>query len=34
MRRRRLKFSDYYHNVITEELAEIYTIKKERNVFG
>ena len=34
MRRRRLKFSDYYHNVITEELAEIYTIKKEEMFLG
>ena len=34
MRRRRLKFSDYYHNVITEELAKIYTIKKEEMFLG
>ena len=26
MRRRRLKFSDYYHNIITEELADIYNV--------
>jgi len=34
MRRKRLKFSDYYHNVITEELAEIYNIKKEEMFLG
>ena len=34
MRRRRLKFSDYYHNVITEELANIYDIKKEEMFLG
>ena len=34
MRRRRLKFSDYYHNVITKELADIYNIKQRGNVFG
>ena len=34
MRRRRLKFSDYYHNVITEELAKIYTIKKKEMFLG
>ena len=34
MRRRRLKFSDYYHNIITEELAKIYTIKKEEMFLG
>jgi len=34
MRRRRLKFSDYYHNVITEELAKIYNIKKEEIFLG
>ena len=34
MRRRRLKFSDYYHNVITEELAKIYNIKKGEIFLG
>jgi len=34
MRRRRLKFSDYYHNIITEELADIYNIKKEEMFLG
>ena len=34
MRRKRLKFSDYYHNVITEELAKIYDIKKEEMFLG
>jgi len=34
MRRRRLKFSDYYHNVITKELANIYDIKKEEMFLG
>ena len=34
MRRRRLKFSDYYHNIITEELADIYGIDKDRMFLG
>ena len=34
MRRRRLKFSDYYHNVITKELADIYNIKQEEIFLG
>ena len=34
MRRRRLKFSDYYHNIITKELADIYSIKKEEMFLG
>jgi len=34
MRRRRLKFSDYYHNIITEELAKIYSINKEEMFLG
>tara|TARA_R100000908_G_scaffold46352_1_gene22684 strand:+ start:2359 stop:2799 length:441 start_codon:yes stop_codon:yes gene_type:complete len=34
MKRRRLKFSDYYHNVITEELAKIYDIDKDRMFLG
>ena len=34
MRRRRLKFSDYYHNIITEELADIYDIDKDRMFLG
>ena len=34
MRRRRLKFSDYYHNVITKELADIYKIKQEEMFLG
>ena len=33
-RRRRLKFSDYYHNVITKELADIYNIKQEEIFLG
>jgi len=34
MKRRRLKFSDYYHNIITEELAKIYDINKEEMFLG
>ena len=34
MKRRRLKFSDYYHNIITEELAKIYSINKEEMFLG
>ena len=34
MRRRRLKFSDYYHNIITQELADIYNIKTEEMFLG
>lgn len=32
--RRRLKFSDYYHNIIIEEIAEIYNVEKERIFLG
>ena len=32
--RRRLKFSDYYHNIITDELADIYGIDKDRMFLG
>ena len=34
MKRRRLKFSDYYHNIITSELADIYNVDKERMFLG
>ena len=34
MKRRRLKFSDYYHNIITKELADIYNIKQEEMFLG
>jgi len=34
MRRKRLKFSDYYHNVITKELADIYNIKQKEMFLG
>ena len=34
MRRRRLKFSDYYHNVITKELADVYNVKQEEIFLG
>jgi hypothetical protein len=34
MKRRRLKFSDYYHNIITNELADIYNVDKERMFLG
>ena len=34
MIRRRLQFSDYYHNIITEELADIYDIDKDRMFLG
>ena len=34
MRRRRLKFSDYYHNIILNELAEIYQIDRDRIFLG
>ena len=32
--KRRLKFSDYYHNIIIEEIAEIYNVEKERIFLG
>jgi len=32
--KRRLKFSDYYHNIIIEEIAEIYDVEKERIFLG
>ena len=34
MRRRRIKFSDYYHNIIIEQLARIYDVDKDRIFLG
>ena len=34
MKRTRLKFSDYYYDIITKELGEIYNIDKERMFLG
>jgi len=34
MRRRRLKFSDYYHDIIIEEIADIYNVEKDRIFLG
>lgn len=34
MKRRRLKFSDYYHNILVDELSEIYEIDKDRMFLG
>ena len=34
MRRRRLKFSDYYHDIIIEEIADIYNVDKDRIFLG
>ena len=34
MKRRRLKFSDYYHNIILDEIAQIYNVDKERIFLG
>ena len=34
MKRRRLKFSDYYHNIIVTELSEIYNIERDKMFLG
>ena len=34
MRRRRIKFSDYYHNIIIEQLSKIYNVDKDRIFLG
>ena len=34
MKRRRVKFSNYYHQIIIEELAELYDVKKESIFLG
>ena len=34
MKRRRLKFSDYYNNIIMSELSDIYEVDKERMFLG
>tara|TARA_R110000824_G_scaffold355392_1_gene542566 strand:+ start:107 stop:556 length:450 start_codon:yes stop_codon:yes gene_type:complete len=34
MKRRRLKFSDYYHEIIITEIADIYNVEKERIFLG
>ena len=34
MKRRRLKFSDYYHNIIVDELSDIYSVDKEKMFLG
>ena len=34
MRRRRIKFSDFYHNIIMNEIAEIYNVQRDRIFLG
>jgi|TARA_R110002012_G_scaffold294996_2_gene491368 hypothetical protein len=34
MKRRRLKFSDYYNEIIMNELSQIYNVEKERIFLG
>ena len=34
MKRRRLKFSDYYHEIIINEIADIYNVEKDRIFLG
>ena len=34
MKRRRLKFSDYYDEIIVDEICEIYDVEKERMFLG
>ena len=34
MKRRRLKFSDYYNEIILNEVAEIYDVEKSRIFLG
>ena len=34
MKRRRLKFSDYYNNILINELSEIYDIDKDKMFLG
>ena len=34
MRRRRRKFSEYYHDIILDELADIYSVDKDRIFLG
>jgi len=34
MRRRRIKFSDYYHNIIIEQLSKIYNVDKDGIFLG
>ena len=34
MKRRRLKFSDYYHDIIVKEIAAIYNVDKDRIFLG
>lgn len=34
MKRRRLKFSEYYHNIIVKELSDIYDIDKDKMFLG
>ena len=34
MRRRRIKFSDYYHSIIIEQLAKIYDVDKDKIFLG
>tara|TARA_R110002020_G_scaffold311153_1_gene526807 strand:+ start:412 stop:852 length:441 start_codon:yes stop_codon:yes gene_type:complete len=34
MRRRRVKFSDYYHNIIIEQLSKIYNVDKDAIFLG
>ena len=34
MKRRRLRFSDYYHEIIINEIADIYNVDKDRIFLG
>ena len=34
MRRRRVRFSDYYHNIIIEQLSKIYNVDKDAIFLG
>ena len=34
MRRRRIKFSDFYHNIIMNEVADIYNVERDRIFLG
>ena len=34
MKRRRLKFSDFYHNIIMNEVCEIYNVERDRVFLG
>ena len=34
MKRRRIKFSDFYHNIIMNEVADIYNVERDRIFLG